>query len=128
MNKPFWYIRIVFCPSKLVLFDFYVLNHKQHCCLIYSVTFTKETKCKPRHSKNLKFSGGNPLDTRAIDGANIRTVVLKCNFLGKTLALGLYHCWKVVLFIIKLTADYLPTSGQFSKQKSYLYPNTLNEA
>ena len=78
--------------------------------------------------QNLKFSGGNPLDTRAIDGANIRTVVLKCNFLGKTLALGLYHCWKVVLFIVKLTADYLPTSGQFSKQKSYLYPNTLNEA
>ena len=107
MTKLFWYVRIVFCPTKLVLFDFYVLNHKQHCCLICGVTFYKKTKCKPRHSKISKFSRGNPLDTRAFDGANIHTLVLKCNFLRKTLALDLYHCWKVVLFIVKLTADYL---------------------
>ena len=65
--------------------------------------------------QKFKVFRGNPLDTRAFEGANIRTVVLKCNFLRKTLALGLYHCWKVVLFIVKLTADYQPTSGHLSK-------------
>ena len=55
----------VFCPSKLVLFDFYVLNHKQHCCLIYSVTFYKRNKMQAQTFQKFKvFRGESPRYSR----------------------------------------------------------------
>ena len=114
MTKPFWYVRIVFCPSKLVLFDFYVLNHKQHCCLICGVTFHKRNEMQAQTFQNFKvFRGESPRYSRL----RRREYSHPCSQMqlpNENLGLGLYHCWKVVLFIIKLTADYLPTSGQFS--------------
>ena len=114
----------VFCPSKLVLFDFYVLNHKQHFCLIYGVTFNKRNKMQaqtfqkfkvfrgesPRYSRLRRREYSHPCSQMQLPKENLgfRSVLL--------LKSGLVHC--------QINCR-LPTHFRTIQ---YLYRNALNEA